>query len=78
MAMILIFDKLVKATSAYQKYKENSFLDFPGNNAYANVPQCYKYTAAYLYFKVGTINWINCFVTCLIMRKPMAYFSKIV
>ena len=78
MVMLLIFDILVKATSAYQKYRENSFLDFPGNNAYTNVPQCYKYTAAYLYFKVGTINWIYSVVTYLIMRKPMAFFSKIV
>jgi hypothetical protein len=50
MAMLLIFDILVTATSAYQKY------NFLGNSAYENVPQCYKYTAAYLYFKVGTIN----------------------
>ena len=56
MAMFLIFNILVKATSAHQIYKENSFLDFHGNNAYANVPQCYKYTVAYLYFKVGTTN----------------------
>lgn len=40
MAMLLIFNILVKATSAHQKYKENSFLDFHGNNAYVNVPQC--------------------------------------
>jgi hypothetical protein len=46
----------VKVTSAYQKYKENSFLDFHANNAYTNITQCYKYTAAYFYFKVGTIN----------------------